>query len=223
MAAAPGRLPAARRSHFAQISQAQPLAWLQELTIDAYVMAYRRESRGGAARVTLLRTKNTPARVREVLSQHAEMQLAWSGVRERCTPDRCRATARFVDPRTLRIDSGTRPRDLERGDVDDRCRGHFPPGDERFKDADSAQLAVEVRRLIQEAGFEPVNLDLTFLGQRPRIGPRADAMRARIAEAFGLSIDRVGLKATTLEGLGALGRDEGLACQAVAMVRRRDG
>lgn len=100
---------------------------------------------------------------------------------------------------------------------------HFPPGDKRFKDADSAGLAVEVRRLVKEAGFEPVNLDITFLGQSPRIGPHADAMRARIGEAFGMPADRIGLKATTLEGLGALGRGEGLACQAVALVRRRDG
>ena len=68
-----------------------------------------------------------------------------------------------------------------------------------------------------------MNLDLTVLAERPRIRPRVDAMREAIGEAFGVDPARVGLKATTLEGLGALGRGEGIACQAVALLRAGGG
>lgn len=96
---------------------------------------------------------------------------------------------------------------------------HFPPDDPRFAGADSRTLAREVAGRIRAAGLAIVNLDLTVLAERPRIRARVDVMRAAIAEAFGLDPSRVGLKATTLEGLGALGRGEGIACQAVALVR----
>lgn len=94
----------------------------------------------------------------------------------------------------------------------------FPPGDPAYAGADSRRLAAEVARRVRERGFEIVNLDLTFMGERPRIRGAAAAMRAAIAEAFGIPADRVGLKATTLEGIGGLGRGEGLACQAVALL-----
>ncbi|NIM60286.1 MAG: 2-C-methyl-D-erythritol 4-phosphate cytidylyltransferase [Acidobacteria bacterium] len=97
----------------------------------------------------------------------------------------------------------------------------FPPDDERWAGADSIKLAETVCRRIQEAGFTIVNLDLTVLGEQPKIGPRADEMRARIAAAFGIDPQRIGLKATTLERLGALGRHEGIACQSVALLSRR--
>lgn len=97
---------------------------------------------------------------------------------------------------------------------------HFPPGDPRFSGADSRALAAEVARLTAAAGWRVVNLDLTVLAERPRIRPRAEAMRDAIAAAFGIAPDRVGLKATTLEGMGAIGRGEGIACQAAAMLRR---
>ena len=97
--------------------------------------------------------------------------------------------------------------------------GHFPPGDPRFAGAASTGLAREVVRLLRESGFEIVNLDLTLLAERPRIRERAEEMRSQIAACLGLDTGRVGLKATTLEGLGALGRGEGIACEAVALVR----
>jgi 2-C-methyl-D-erythritol 4-phosphate cytidylyltransferase / 2-C-methyl-D-erythritol 2,4-cyclodiphosphate synthase len=97
---------------------------------------------------------------------------------------------------------------------------HFPPGDPKFAGASSTGLAREVARLLRESGFEVVNLDLTLLAERPRISHRAAAMRAAIAESLGIEIGRVGLKATTLEGLGELGRGGGVACQAVALVLR---
>jgi 2-C-methyl-D-erythritol 2,4-cyclodiphosphate synthase len=68
-----------------------------------------------------------------------------------------------------------------------------------------------------------VNLDLTLLAERPKIRERAGAMREAIASSVLIDPARVGLKATTLEGLGALGRGEGIACHAVALLRRAKG
>lgn len=95
----------------------------------------------------------------------------------------------------------------------------FPPSDPRFKDADSTSLSRQVAARLRSQGFEIVNLDLTVLAERPRIGGRRDEMRNAIAECFGIAPERVGVKATTLEGLGALGRGEGIACQASALIR----
>ncbi|MCP4014221.1 MAG: 2-C-methyl-D-erythritol 4-phosphate cytidylyltransferase, partial [Phycisphaeraceae bacterium] len=98
---------------------------------------------------------------------------------------------------------------------------HFPPDDPRFAGADSGELAATVADRIGEAGFEIVNLDLMLLAETPKIRPRVEEMQAAIAASFGLEAGRVGLKATTLESLGALGRGEGIACQSVALLRRR--
>jgi len=98
---------------------------------------------------------------------------------------------------------------------------HFPPGDERWAGADSVDLARRVKEIVDGTGFGVVNLDIMVLAERPKIGPRVAEMRSRIATAFGISPTRVGIKATTLEGLGSLGRHEGLACQAVALLSRR--
>jgi 2-C-methyl-D-erythritol 2,4-cyclodiphosphate synthase len=95
---------------------------------------------------------------------------------------------------------------------------HFPPHDPTWEGADSRTLAQRVAETVRRSGFEPVNLDLTVLCERPRLGPHVPAMCHAIAQAFGMEAARVGLKATTLEGLGALGRGEGIACQAAAMV-----
>lgn len=100
---------------------------------------------------------------------------------------------------------------------------HFPPGDERWRGADSRGLLREVRRLVDEAGFEVVNVDLTVLAEAPRIGPHSDSMRACIAADLGIGVGAVGLKATTTERLGFVGREEGIAALAVALVERRRG
>jgi len=97
---------------------------------------------------------------------------------------------------------------------------HFPNDDPRFRGADSKLLAAAVAAKVRAAGFAVVNVDLTILAERPRIAPSVAAMRAAIGAAFGLEAERVGLKATTLEGLGSLGRGEGIACQAVALLAR---
>jgi 2-C-methyl-D-erythritol 2,4-cyclodiphosphate synthase len=97
---------------------------------------------------------------------------------------------------------------------------HFPPGDPRWKDADSRVLLREVRRMVGEAGFRVGNVDLTVLAESPKVGPHAAEMRARIAADLGIGIGDVGLKATTTERLGFVGRREGIAAMAVALLER---
>ena len=96
----------------------------------------------------------------------------------------------------------------------------FPPEDPRFLDADSRVLAAEVAGRLGSLGLRVVNLDVTVLAEHPRIRPHVDAMRQAVADALAIDAARVGIKATTLEGLGALGRGEGIACQAVALLER---
>jgi 2-C-methyl-D-erythritol 4-phosphate cytidylyltransferase/2-C-methyl-D-erythritol 2,4-cyclodiphosphate synthase len=93
---------------------------------------------------------------------------------------------------------------------------HFPPSDERFRDADSQHLLREVARLAREAGWVSVNIDATLLAEAPRIGPHVPLMRERIASCLGLSPGAVSVKATTNEGMGAIGRGEGIAALATA-------
>jgi 2-C-methyl-D-erythritol 4-phosphate cytidylyltransferase/2-C-methyl-D-erythritol 2,4-cyclodiphosphate synthase len=96
---------------------------------------------------------------------------------------------------------------------------HFPADDERFRDAASTDLAREVAGMLASRGFAIVNVDVTVMAERPRIRDRVDAMRRAMAEALGIEAGQVGVKATTLERLGSLGRGEGIASQAVALVR----
>jgi len=91
---------------------------------------------------------------------------------------------------------------------------HFPPSDQRWRGADSAQFLVHAMELAREAGIRPVHADITLICERPKIGPLRDAMRARVAELTGLAPARVNIKATTTEKLGFTGRGEGIAAQA---------
>jgi 2-C-methyl-D-erythritol 4-phosphate cytidylyltransferase/2-C-methyl-D-erythritol 2,4-cyclodiphosphate synthase len=93
---------------------------------------------------------------------------------------------------------------------------HFPPTDERFRDADSQDLLREVVQLVRDAGWASVNVDATILAEAPRIAPHVTAMRSRIAACLGIEVDAVGVKATTNEGMGAIGRGEGIAALATA-------
>lgn len=95
---------------------------------------------------------------------------------------------------------------------------HFPPSDPAYKGADSLKLLEHVVGLLANEGFRPVNCDMTLLAERPKIGPHADAMKAKIAAVLGLEPRRVGLKATTNEGMGFVGRGEGMAAYAVALI-----
>ncbi|MDA0874949.1 MAG: 2-C-methyl-D-erythritol 2,4-cyclodiphosphate synthase [Bacteroidetes bacterium] len=95
---------------------------------------------------------------------------------------------------------------------------HFPDTDPAFKGADSVELLRETVRRVREAGFRPVNIDATVSAQAPKLRPHIDAMRARIAEATGLDIGAVSVKATTTERLGFVGTGEGMAAHAVCLV-----
>ena len=95
---------------------------------------------------------------------------------------------------------------------------HFPPDDPRYRDADSRDLLREVGRRLVAAGFAPGNVDATVVAEAPRIGPHVAAMRAVIAGCLGLPEAAVGVKATTNEGMGFVGRGEGIAALATATV-----
>lgn len=95
----------------------------------------------------------------------------------------------------------------------------FPDSDPAFAGADSLVLLAEVARRVREAGFEIADADCTVAAQAPKITPHRDAMRARLAEALGVDVDCVGVKATTTEHLGFVGREEGIAAWAVCLLR----
>ncbi|MDR7588255.1 MAG: 2-C-methyl-D-erythritol 4-phosphate cytidylyltransferase [Armatimonadota bacterium] len=97
---------------------------------------------------------------------------------------------------------------------------HFPPHDPAYRGADSLQLLSRVVRMAGEAGWQVVHVDGVVVAEGPRLGPYVEAMRGRLAAALGVEPDQVNVKATTAEGLGAVGRGEGIAAQAVATLRR---
>jgi 2-C-methyl-D-erythritol 4-phosphate cytidylyltransferase/2-C-methyl-D-erythritol 2,4-cyclodiphosphate synthase len=93
---------------------------------------------------------------------------------------------------------------------------HFPSTDERYRDADSRALLREAARLAREAGWAPANIDATIIAEAPRIGPYVAAIREQIAACLDMDASAIGVKATTNEGLGAIGRGEGIAALATA-------
>lgn len=95
---------------------------------------------------------------------------------------------------------------------------HFPPSDERWRNADSSVFLRHALALLAERGGRVENVDLVIVCERPKIGPFREAMARRTAEVLGIGVDRVGIKATTSERLGFTGRGEGLAAQAVVSV-----
>jgi 2-C-methyl-D-erythritol 2,4-cyclodiphosphate synthase len=95
---------------------------------------------------------------------------------------------------------------------------HFPPSDERWRGADSLELLRHCIGLAAAPGWRLGNADITVVCERPKVGPHAALMRERIAEACGVAIDAVSVKATTSERLGFTGRGEGIAAQAVALL-----
>ena len=96
---------------------------------------------------------------------------------------------------------------------------HFPPSDERWRGAPSWKFLDHAARLVAEKGGRIIHCDVTLICERPKIGPHREAMRARIAEILNMDVARVSVKATTTEGMGYTGRQEGLAAQAVATVK----
>jgi 2-C-methyl-D-erythritol 2,4-cyclodiphosphate synthase len=97
---------------------------------------------------------------------------------------------------------------------------HFPDSDERWRDADSIALLGEVLTLLQAADLEPVNVDGTVICEAPTLGPHRDAMRERLARALDLDASAVSVKFTTNEGMGFVGRGEGIAALAIVTLRR---
>lgn len=95
---------------------------------------------------------------------------------------------------------------------------HFPDTSAEYKDADSAQLLRVVMELVASKGAELINCDVTIVAQVPKVAKHRDAMRARLSAVLGIETDRVNIKATTTEGLGYIGRAEGIACHAVVLV-----
>jgi 2-C-methyl-D-erythritol 2,4-cyclodiphosphate synthase len=95
---------------------------------------------------------------------------------------------------------------------------HFPDTDPAYRDADSRALLREVGSRVRVAGFDIANVDATVVAQAPQLAPHIWAMVANIATDLGLRTSQVNVKAKTAEGLGALGRGEGIAAQAVALV-----
>ena len=95
---------------------------------------------------------------------------------------------------------------------------HFPPSDAQWKDADSMQLLARVVRLLEGRNYQVVNVDVTVVAEAPKIGPHAEAMRERLAGVLGISPGHISVKGKTNEGMGAIGRGEGIACFAVALI-----
>ena len=99
--------------------------------------------------------------------------------------------------------------------------GHFFPNtDPAYKNIDSQLLLQRVRAEVMQRGFDLVNIDATLIAERPKIQPRVTEMKATLAKSAGLLPDEVGVKATTDEGVGDLGRGIAIAAHAVALLKR---
>jgi len=95
---------------------------------------------------------------------------------------------------------------------------HFPDSDPRYKDADSIALLAAVWKLALDLGWRLGNADLTIFAEAPKLKPYLDAMRERLATALGADRSRVNVKASSPEGIGALGRGDGMAAAAIVML-----
>ena len=97
---------------------------------------------------------------------------------------------------------------------------HFPDTDERFKDADSLELLRTVMVFLEQNRFRVLHVDTTVMMERPKLSPYRDSIRTTLAGALGLPLGHVNVKATTGEGMGFVGRGEGVAALAVATLER---
>ncbi len=96
---------------------------------------------------------------------------------------------------------------------------HFPDTDRKYKGIKSLRLLNDVRKLVEKAGFKVVNVDCVLLAEEPKIKPYKKEMCRNIAKALNMDVDRVNVKATTNEGLGFVGRKEGMVAYATALLR----
>ena len=99
---------------------------------------------------------------------------------------------------------------------------HFPDNDPKYKGISSLKLLTHVEKLLTEKGFELVNLDTSIVCQRPKLRPYIEEMTGNIAKALGTPERNINVKATTTEGLGFAGREEGISSYCVAMIKSRD-
>lgn len=97
---------------------------------------------------------------------------------------------------------------------------HFPPSDEQWRGMDSGDIVRHAVGLLKEHGWQPVNIDATIIAEAPKVNPHVPAMRAGIAAMTGLPEDAISIKATTNEGMGFVGREEGIAALASATIAR---
>lgn len=97
---------------------------------------------------------------------------------------------------------------------------HFPDNDEAFAGANSLKLAEHVAALLQQHGYAIVNVDATLIAQRPKIAPYIEQMRQNLADALGLAIGQIGVKATTEEHLGFTGEGLGMAAHAICLIEK---
>ncbi len=95
---------------------------------------------------------------------------------------------------------------------------HFPPSDDAWRGADSIELLERTTGVLRKLGYGVVNVDVTVVCETPKIGPHASAMRDRLAAALGVTAAHVSVKGKTNEGMGWIGRGEGLAVHAVALI-----
>jgi 2-C-methyl-D-erythritol 2,4-cyclodiphosphate synthase len=100
---------------------------------------------------------------------------------------------------------------------------HFPPSDDEWKDADSMELLRRAVHILEARNYQVVNVDVTVICESPRIGPWADRMRERLGEVLRVGPSSVSVKGKSNEGMGWIGRAEGLAVQAVALVDSMGG
>ena len=99
---------------------------------------------------------------------------------------------------------------------------HFPDTDPEYEGASSIELLKKVGKLLQERGYVIENIDATIIAQRPKLAAYRPQMAENIADALGLPVSRVSVKATTEEGLGFTGSGEGMAAHAIALLERAD-
>ena len=98
---------------------------------------------------------------------------------------------------------------------------HFPDTDERWRGASSIDLLTAVRSIVEQKGYRVANVDVTVIMERPKLGPYRAAIAEKLAAALGVSLDAIGLKAKTNEGVDACGRGEAVAVHAAALLERR--
>lgn len=94
----------------------------------------------------------------------------------------------------------------------------FPPGDPKWKDADSQDMLRQVKSALSEHGFEIINIDSVVICERPKLSPHFEAMRSRLAESLDIPVNKISVKATTNEGMGDIGQGQAIAVHTVALI-----